>query len=154
MPGWAGVRDYLEVRNRRLGSIEQCDNLRLGIEGIEPLRFSGFPVASLPIACQQQTESRMLVIAEVTATDLEQADSRDAAIDVLPCGADQARQQRRTHDLHIFADWIGELPFAATECIGVPLRNEAPCDGFIKAPRGGRAANPPLHHLRTGGGRF
>ena len=128
----------------------RASDLRLGIERVEALRLAGLPVARLRRSpARSSDERRMLGIAEIAAAELEQPNRGGAAVEVAARCGDQAGQQRRAHDLHLFADRIGEPPVAAAERLRLVFRNEAPGHRFVEPARRGRAADPPFDQLRS-----
>ncbi len=110
MPCRSGVRIKLKVRHWRASSLEKSERLGLGVEGVERLGLARLPAARLLVAGKQQGGGRMLGIGEVAAADLEQPHGRCPAIEVAARSGEQAREQRRPHDLHVFADRIGQSP--------------------------------------------
>src|SRR3546814_12448839 len=68
----------------------------------------------------------MLGVGEIAPADLEQTDAVRAAVLVALCRGEQAGEQRRAHDLQIFADRIGERPGAPAKGRRVGLADERP----------------------------
>src|SRR3546814_5920326 len=83
--------------------------------GAKRFRLARAPVARSAVAGEDETDRRMLPVAKVAASDLEQAHALCAAIDVAASGGEQAGQERRPHRLHFLADRIVEDPGAAAE---------------------------------------
>src|SRR5437868_1945495 len=149
MPGRTRVREELEVAHGSARSVEKRKYLGLGVERIETLRLARLPAARLTFAREQQPKRRTLIVAEITASDLEQPRGGYTAIEVAARCCDQAREQRGAHDLHVLADRVRELPLAAAKDVGLSLGDEAPRHSFVKTASGRGAAHPPLHQLRT-----
>ena len=154
MPGRPRVRNHLQVGNGRDRGVEQGEHFGLGVKRVKGLRLAGLPAARLPFAGEHQRERRMLIVAEIAASDLEQPDRRCATVEVAPGRGDQSRQQRRPHHLHVLADRVGQAPVAAAKGFGLVLRNEAPGDCFVEPASRGGAADAAFEQLRAGSRRL
>ncbi len=105
------------------------------------------------MAGQHDADGRMLAIGQVAAADLEQPHGRDAALQVARARRQQAGQQRRPHDLQVFADRVGEAPRAPAERRGLRFAEEAPRHRLVQPARGGGAADAAFQLLFGRGGR-
>src|SRR3546814_547345 len=86
-----GPVQRLEVVDRRAGGGEEGHGLGLGVIGAKRFRLARAPVARSAVAGEDETDGRMLPVAKVAASDLEQAHALCAAIDVAASGGEIGR---------------------------------------------------------------
>ncbi len=138
---------HLKIADRSAGGLKQGEDLALGVEGIERLCLAAAPLPAALVAGKDEGQRRVLGFGEIAAADLEQPHRRRAAVDVPPRRRHEAGQQRGAHDLHVFADRIGNPPGAATKDSRLRLRNEAPGHRLVEPASGGRAPDLPFDQL-------
>ena len=154
----SSVSHNLQTIHRRARLRQQSQRLGLGIEGIERHRLALRPAARSLLAHQHHAQRQPLITAPIAATqiappDLEQPQPTRPAIQIPPRRAQQPRQQRGPHRLHVLADRIGEQPqFTIRKPLRLTLGQKAPGNRLVQPPRRRRPAQPPLELLRRRGG--
>ncbi len=153
LPVWVGFH-HLQPIGGGTGGFEQRQRRRLRVEGVERRRLARLPAARPFVAGHHDGERRVLGVGRIAPSDLEQADAGCAAILVALRGGEQAGEQRRAHDLQVFADRVGERPRAAARGAGSPSLMNDQVGGLVE-PGGGRGtAEAAFGELFGSRGRF